>query len=455
MRRPLLLLIAASLAALAVVPSVSAATADDVTTVELSRVGDRTLAPLGAVSRFTLAGVRWRGSGNVVFRTRVDRRPLEPVACGSARGRGRARPALAGVARERLAGRQSVVGRRVGPHPGSSDGNRHEGPSPPRLEPADAHPAKGTDGHGDAADRAEVVVGCGREDPARPAELREPTSVFAIVHHTAGRNGYTRAEAAAIVKGIQLFHVQGNGWNDIGYNFLVDRFGTIYEGRFGGVESNVVGAHAQGFNTGSVGIALLGTYENSPPSAAAQDAIARLIAWRLDLAHVDPTSFLTFVSGGSDRFPTSIPVLLSAISGHRDTGYTACPGRRPLRPARRDRLVGSGHRRPQDLRAEGDGRRVGGSCSRPALAGPELGRRRHRDGRRRARSWHRDGNDRRLDVGVRGHTRRVVPMDDLGRSVHGRPPARCVPEAAYRLSRSRPSPPSRRRSPRTETVRPT
>jgi hypothetical protein len=160
-----------------------------------------------------------------------------------------------------------------------------------------------------------------RGSPSYAAGVR-----FAVVHHTAGQNGYTRSEAAAIVKGIQLFHVQGNGWNDIGYNFLVDRFGTIYEGRFGGIDRNVVGAHAQGFNTGSVGIALLGTYETQAPSAAAQDAIARLIAWRLDVAHVDPTAFLTFVSGGSDRYPTGVPVLLNGVSGHRDAGFTACPG---------------------------------------------------------------------------------------------------------------------------------
>ena len=160
-----------------------------------------------------------------------------------------------------------------------------------------------------------------RGPPSYAADVR-----FAIVHHTAGRNDYSRAEAAAIVKGIQLFHVQGNGWNDIGYNFLVDRFGTIYEGRFGGVDRNVIGAHALGFNTGSVGIALLGTYGSTPPSSAAQDAIARLIAWRLDLAHVDPTSFLTYISGGSERYRSGIPVLLSAVSGHRDTGFTECPG---------------------------------------------------------------------------------------------------------------------------------
>ena len=137
--------------------------------------------------------------------------------------------------------------------------------------------------------------------PSRPA--------FASRSCTTQRaaTAYSRAEAAAIVKGIQLFHVQGNGWNDIGYNFLVDRFGTIYEGRFGGVDRNVVGAHAQGFNTGSVGIALLGNYEGVSPTPAAQDAIARLIAWRLDLAHVDPTAFLTFLSGGSDRYPAGCP----------------------------------------------------------------------------------------------------------------------------------------------------
>jgi len=149
---------------------------------------------------------------------------------------------------------------------------------------------------------------------------------FSVVHHTAGQNDYSRAQAAAIVKGIQLYHVQGNGWNDIGYNFLVDRFGTIYEGRFGGAERNVIGAHAQGFNTGSVGVALLGSYGSTAPTRAAEDAIAQLLSWRLDLAHVDPTAALTFVSGGSNRFPSGLPVLMRGVSGHRDAGFTECPG---------------------------------------------------------------------------------------------------------------------------------
>ncbi len=155
-----------------------------------------------------------------------------------------------------------------------------------------------------------------------------PSVRFAIVHHTAGTNTYSRDEAAAIVRGIQLYHVRSNGWNDIGYNFLVDRFGTIYEGRYGGVDRNVVGAHALGFNTGSTGIALLGTYGDAKPTRAALDALAKLLAWRLDLAHVDPLSIVTVLSGGSERFRANVPVRLRAISGHRDTGLTECPGDR-------------------------------------------------------------------------------------------------------------------------------
>ena len=146
------------------------------------------------------------------------------------------------------------------------------------------------------------------------------------MHHTAGANGYTAAQSAAIVRAIQIYHVKGNGWNDIGYNFLVDKYGQVFEGRYGGVERNVIGAHAEGFNTGSVGIALLGTYGDTKPTAKALDAIAALIAWRLDVAHVDPASRLSWISGGNARFPSGTPVPLAAVTGHRDTGPTSCPG---------------------------------------------------------------------------------------------------------------------------------
>ena len=160
-----------------------------------------------------------------------------------------------------------------------------------------------------------------RNQPQLAAAVR-----FAIVHHTAGPNGYSPSQAAAIMRGIQVYHVKSNGWNDIGYNFLVDRYGTVYEGRYGGIDKNVVGAHARGFNTGSVGVAVIGTFESAALPAAAEAALEKVLAWRLDLAHVDPISTFSVVSGGSERFPAGIPVFLRAVSGHRDTGQTSCPG---------------------------------------------------------------------------------------------------------------------------------
>jgi hypothetical protein len=153
-----------------------------------------------------------------------------------------------------------------------------------------------------------------------------PAIHFAVVHHTAGTNAYSPAQSAAIVRGIEVYHVKGNGWDDIGYNFLVDRYGQVFEGRAGGITQNVVGAHAQGFNRGSVGVAVIGSYSTRAPTAAAQQALVSVLAWRLDVAHVDPQSTLTWLSGGNPRFPAGSPVFLRAISGHRDTGFTDCPG---------------------------------------------------------------------------------------------------------------------------------
>ena len=164
------------------------------------------------------------------------------------------------------------------------------------------------------------------ESIRRAAPQYAPAVGYALVHHTAGTNSYSRSESAAIVRGIEIYHVKGNGWNDIGYNFLVDKYGQVFEGRYGGVDKNVVGAHAQGFNTGSVGVAVIGTYNDAAPPVAAQKALANLLAWRLDLAHVDPLSTLMVASGGNPRYPVGVPVFLHTISGHRDTGFTTCPG---------------------------------------------------------------------------------------------------------------------------------
>jgi hypothetical protein len=164
------------------------------------------------------------------------------------------------------------------------------------------------------------------ESIRRSAPQLAPTIRYAVVHHTAGSNSYTASQSASIVRGIYLYHVRGNGWNDIGYNFLVDKYGQVFEGRFGGYDKAVVGAHAEGFNTGSVGVSVLGNYGSSPISPAAQGSLEQLLAWRLDLAHIDPLASLTVASGGNPRFPGATPVNLRAISGHRDTGFTDCPG---------------------------------------------------------------------------------------------------------------------------------
>ena len=143
--------------------------------------------------------------------------------------------------------------------------------------------------------------------------------LLAIVHHTAGKAPATPDDSAALIRAIQLYHVESNGWNDIGYNLVVDPFGQAFEGRVGGVERNVVGAHAGGFNAGSCGIALLGNLERTTLTAEARAALVALLAWRLDVGHVDPLGQPTYVSSGTPR-------LLRAVSGHRDVNSTACPG---------------------------------------------------------------------------------------------------------------------------------
>jgi len=149
---------------------------------------------------------------------------------------------------------------------------------------------------------------------------------LAIVHHTAGTNNYSASQSAAIVRGIELYHVLGNGWDDIGYNFLVDKYGQIFEGRYGGMEKAVVGAHAMGFNYGAVGVALIGNYNGAGLTAAARASLVKVLAWRLDVAHVDSLSHVTRVSAGNPEYGKGTSVYLRAISGHRDTYQTSCPG---------------------------------------------------------------------------------------------------------------------------------
>ena len=150
----------------------------------------------------------------------------------------------------------------------------------------------------------------------------------AFVHHTVQSNSYSPSESAALVRSDYLYHVRTRGWNDIGYNFLVDRYGRVFEGRYGGVTRAVLGAHAGGFNTNSTGVALLGTFTTARPTAPMLAGLHRLLAWKLDLTHVDPQGLtvLTSAGGANTRYPAGRRVVVRTILGHRSTSYTTCPG---------------------------------------------------------------------------------------------------------------------------------
>ncbi|MGW2235335.1 peptidoglycan recognition protein family protein [Streptomyces sp. NPDC001759] len=153
----------------------------------------------------------------------------------------------------------------------------------------------------------------------------------AFVHHTASGNGYRCSQAASVIRGIYRYHVRSMGWRDIGYNFLVDKCGNIYEGRAGGVAKPVLGAHTLGFNTNSMGVAVLGTFGSTKPPAAVLKAIARLTAWKLGLYGANPRGKTYLKSGGGNLYRKGKNVRLNVISGHRDGFATDCPGRQLYR----------------------------------------------------------------------------------------------------------------------------
>jgi flagellar hook assembly protein FlgD len=324
MARRLLLVVTLALA----VPGVASAGLASLQVRELPLGDARSLSAASSTAPFQLVGIHWRGPGRLELRTRAangrwsawapvqeaiedapdtgsaERRASRGWRVGAPVWVGRATAVevrtFGRVTRARAVTVRSPVSKvpfRVVASPGV-----------PRLVARAAWQADET-----------IVKG----GPSYADTLR-----MAHVHHTAGTNSYTRLQAPAVVRAIQLYHVKGNGWNDIGYNALVDRFGTVYEGRAGGIDRNVVGAHARGFNTGSFGIAVLGDFRTVEPPPAAVDSLVQTLAWRLDLAHVDPLATFNGISSGNERFGAGVPVFLRAISGHRDTGLTTCPGER-------------------------------------------------------------------------------------------------------------------------------
>ncbi|MFE8016434.1 peptidoglycan recognition protein [Streptomyces antibioticus] len=170
--------------------------------------------------------------------------------------------------------------------------------------------------------------GWGADEKLRESGFRYTSTVkAAFVHHSATGNSYKCSQAPSVIRSIYRYHVKSLRWRDIGYNFVVDKCGTIYEGRAGGVAKAVLGAHTLGFNSNSMGIAVLGTFTSTKPSSATVKAVASLTAWKLGLFGGNPKGKTYLKSGGGNLYPKGKNVRLNVISGHRDGFATECPGR--------------------------------------------------------------------------------------------------------------------------------
>ncbi|MFJ2604641.1 peptidoglycan recognition protein [Streptomyces sp. NPDC087425] len=163
---------------------------------------------------------------------------------------------------------------------------------------------------------------------AQPPPRYDDRVIAVFIHHTDSPNGYDCADAPRIVRDLYTGQTRARSWDDIGYNFLVDRCGTVYEGRAGGVDRPVTGAHTQGFNHRTAGIAAIGTFTSGAVVPRAMtDAIAALAAWKLGLADVDPRATARLVSSNDlSRYRSGSTAVLPALAGHKDGYMTSCPG---------------------------------------------------------------------------------------------------------------------------------
>ncbi|MCW3065235.1 MAG: hypothetical protein JWN32_2407, partial [Solirubrobacterales bacterium] len=272
-----------------------------------------------APRRFDLVGFRWRGDAGTVS-VRV-RRPggwsawLDLDATGSGpQGLRESEPAWSGGA-DAYQLRMTRRARAIRAHFVLVTGGR-------RI--ARARAAKGSTG-------APTIVPRSSWDPANQCPPRVAPSYgkvdMAFVHNTVTANDYAAADTAAIVLAICRYHRNSNGWNDIGYNFLVDRYGQVFEGRAGGIDQPVIGAQAQGYNRFSTGVSAIGTYSTVPFPDPGVQALSRLLGWKLTIGATPTQGTIVETSGGGslNRYPAGAAVSLNRIAGHRDGDATDCP----------------------------------------------------------------------------------------------------------------------------------
>jgi N-acetylmuramoyl-L-alanine amidase len=297
------------------------------------------------VARFELLGVEWLGPADAVIevRARLGRRPWsEWTAARSSRGHAPdgpsgdrliTDPVWSGAA-DTLQVRASRPLRGVRVHlvdaTGAGRGRRGRAAAA-RLARPTAAAATGSRlnaGPGQPSIIARSAWAGGSERPRVAPSYGQVELGF--VHHTVNANGYAPGDVATMIRAIFHYHRDVQGWNDIGYNFLVDRFGRIFEGREGGIDESVVGAQAGGYNAVSTGVGSLGDFMSVSAPAAVLGALANLLAWKLSLHGVPVTGTVTVRVSASGAhytpFAPNAPVTLKRISGHRDGDSTDCPG---------------------------------------------------------------------------------------------------------------------------------
>ena len=288
----------------------------------------RTHGALTGADAFTTIGASWLGEGSAEVRARVDGRwsawtALEANDNGEATsGRVTSPPVWVGHATGWQARAHGVRDLKVvtvdaGTSPADDVAARGA------AQAAAAQPTVYTRAQWGADESLRSFNGSSCTTPKYSSTIK-----VGFVHHTDGSNDYTANDTPAVIRGIYAYHVKTNGWCDVGYNFLVDQFGRVWEGRYGGIDKPVIGAHTGGHNVNSFGTALLGTYTDVTPSPRMQSALEGLLAWKLSLHHRDPTGTaeLTSAGGGTSRYPKGTTNTFDVISGHRDAGNTACPG---------------------------------------------------------------------------------------------------------------------------------
>ena len=194
-------------------------------------------------------------------------------------------------------------------------------PADSRAKPASAGTAASASPTGSAAPTAAPKptvnsrADWGADESIRRGDPSYGEVKGAVVHHTAGVNAYTKDEVPGILRGMYDYHVNTLGWDDIGYNVLVDKWGRLWEGRFGGLDQAVIGAQAAGVNSETFGISAMGNYEEVDAPEAMVTSIESFVAWKLGIHDVDPTG--RAVIGGEEH---------DTIVGHREVGQTVCPG---------------------------------------------------------------------------------------------------------------------------------